>query len=83
MTKNIFAIDLGNKSAKIIRNGGKAVSIPSRYIDTLFVDGSGRLDFGAESFNKNESVKKYKMIHSASSYYFVEGIHSLGKDGHI
>lgn len=83
MTKNIFAIDLGNKSAKIIRNGGKAVSIPSRYIDTLFVDGSGRLDFGAESFNKNESVKKYKMIHSASSYYFGEGIHSLGKDGHI
>ncbi|MGX6962271.1 ParM/StbA family protein [Vagococcus xieshaowenii] len=83
MNKTIFAIDLGNKAAKLIREGAEPISIPSRYIESTYVDGSNKFDFTAKIFMENVDVKKYKMVNQSNSYYFGKGINELGKDEYV
>lgn len=83
MSKIYFAIDLGNKSAKMKSGEFDAFAIPSRYINEAFVDGAKRFNSISDSFKQDRGVKKYKLVNADVAFYFGQGINDLGKDDSV
>ncbi|EKR9302854.1 ParM/StbA family protein [Enterococcus faecalis] len=84
MTKKLFAIDLGNKSAKLMKESTAAVSIPSRYLNTYYVNGSNRFSqLASTSLTDSLDIHKYQLVNEEDSFYFGKDVNKLGKDSQI